>query len=302
MKKTLINFSVRLIKAILPCRINWPHWMLRMGTMRNYKIYHGYSFDLDKPSTFTEKILWYITEYDCTEISKITDKVLFKSYIDRVLGEGKVIEMYGHWDNMSDFKKNWETLPDSFVLKSNIQGSGHCIKIIKDKSKVDCHELFEEVAQWLKPKNTLLDNYVCRMYNSKPQILAEKFMAEFGVQLNDYKFFCFNGTPYCMYVASEQFTTEGGEYPIAFYDLDWNRMNVSYGKHPVKEMPKPIHFEEMKEYARKLSVGYPFVRVDFFDTPEKLYLAELTFSPGGACSPYNPPSFNQQLGDLFVMP
>lgn len=220
----------------------------------------------------------------------------------KVLGEGKVIELYGHWDNIDEFKKDWEALPDTFVLKSNIQGSGHCIKIIKDKANIDYKALVEEISQWLKPKNTLLDNFVCRMYNSKPQILAEKYMEEFGSQLNDYKFFCFNGEPYCMYVASEQFTTDGGEYPIAFYDLEWNQMPVSYGKHPVKEMMKPKHFEQMKEYAKKLSIGYPFVRVDFFDTPEKLYLAELTFSPGGACYAYNPPAFNQQLGDLFIMP
>lgn len=291
----------KLIRDLVPCRIYWPHWLFRKASMRWYKKHHGYSFDLDNPVTFTEKVLWYMCEYDGAEISNITDKVKFKFFIDAKLGGGKTIPLYGYWDNAARFTKDWDRLPKSFVLKSNMQGSGNCIKIIKDKDSYDITEISKLVRDWLKPKNTLLDDYTCRMYNSKPQVLAEKYMEEFDSHLNDYKFFCFNGEPYCMYVASEQFSTDGGEYPIAFYDLNWKRMEVSYGKHPVKDMSKPAHFEEMKEYARVLSKGFPFVRVDFFDTNEKLYLAELTFSPGGACFSYNPPSFNKDLGDRFII-
>lgn len=291
------------IKCCVPLltRLHYPHWLLRLATMRNYKRYHGYAFDLDNPVLFTEKILWYMTEYNqCDQISRITDKVLFKEYVKEHIGDGHTIPMFGHWDNVKDFSRDWEALPDCFVLKSNIQGSGRCIKIIKDKSKVDLGQLLPEIREWLYPANTLHDDYTCRMYNSKPQILAEKYEAEFGEQLNDYKFFCFSGEPYCMYVAQEQFTSKGN-YPISFYDLNWERMPVSYGNHPVGEAKRPKHYEEMLNYAKVLSQGFPFVRVDFFDTNDRLYLAELTFSPGGACYPYKPESFNRELGDKFII-
>ena len=58
----------------------------------------------------------------------------------------------------------------------------------------------------------------------------------------------------------------------------------------------------MLEIVKKLSVGFPFVRVDFFDTEEKLYLAEMTFYPGGGLFRYDPESFNKELGDLFILP
>ncbi len=154
-------------------------------------------------------------------------------------------------------------------------------------------------------ENTLMNSISRHLYWSKPMIIAEKYMSNFDNQLYDYKFFCFNGEPYCMYSAIDQF--EDGKntdaYPIMFYDLDWKKMDVKYGHHPnYADVPKPTHFGEMIVLAKKLSAEFPFLRVDFFDTEDKLYLAELTFDPGGGFTPYYPISFNKQLGDLMPFP
>ena len=58
----------------------------------------------------------------------------------------------------------------------------------------------------------------------------------------------------------------------------------------------------MIEKSKKLSKGFPFIRVDFFDTEEHLWIAEMTLYPGGGFSPYNPNSFNIKLGELFNLP
>lgn len=71
--------------------------------------------------------------------------------------------------------------------------------------------------------------------------------------------------------------------------------------HRTRFIPKPPHFEEMKEIATKLSQDFPFIRVDFFDTPDKLYMAELTFYPGGGLTQYYPVEFNKLLGDMFEL-
>lgn len=70
----------------------------------------------------------------------------------------------------------------------------------------------------------------------------------------------------------------------------------------VTPIPMPAHFNEMKSMASKLSSGFPFVRVDFFDTDEKLYLAEMTFNPGGGFFKYEPDDLNRIMGDLFILP
>lgn len=66
--------------------------------------------------------------------------------------------------------------------------------------------------------------------------------------------------------------------------------------------PKPKHLKQMIEIATKLSKGFPYIRIDFFDTEEKLWLAEMTLYPGGGLSPYEPKSFNKTLGDMFILP
>ena len=286
----------------------WPDSKLVRANMRHYKHRMGYSFDIKTPKTFTEKIQWYKFFYDNPLCPYIVDKVTFKQYIEDKLGSGYTIPMYASWASLQDFENQWFTrggLPKEFCLKANLQSNGRCIKIIHDKDAIDFDLLKAEVSKWFEIEHTLINSADRHFYNSTPQVFAEKYMSNFEGQLFDYKFFCFGGEPFCMYTAIDQF--ENGvntdAYPIMFYDLDWNKMDVKYGHHPNNaDVPKPIHYAEMMEIARKLSKDFPFVRVDFFDTDEKLYLAELTFNPGGGFTPYYPESFNERMGELFVLP
>ena len=150
------------------------------------------------------------------------------------------------------------------------------------------------------PKNTLINSF-CRAYDDAiPRVLAEKYMENVSNQLYDYKVFCFSGMPYCIYVANEHF--EKDDYPITFYDLEWNKLDVKYGTHRIGDMPRPKHINEMIEISKVLSEGFPFLRVDFFDTEEKLYVAELTLYPGGGYTKYEPESFNEIMGEMFALP
>ena len=282
----------------------WSTKQLKKVVMHHYKERMGYSFDIENPVTFTEKIQWYKLYYERDDFANIVDKVLFKQYIADKVGAGYTIPMFGAWDNIEDFEKAWfakdSVIPEEFVLKANLQSDGRNIKIIHNKSSVDFLSLKKEIASWLEVKNTLMNSGDCHFYKSKPMILAEEYMSNFEDQLYDWKFFCFNGKVYCIYVAQDHFGQDGSH--ISFYDVNWNKLDVQYGDHIIGDAPKPIHFDEMKVLAEKLSKGFPFLRVDFFDTDEKLYLAELTFNPGGGFVPYHPESFNKELGDQFILP
>lgn len=270
--------------------------------LKYYKISIGKKCNIFNPVLFTEKIQWYTFFYNNPICPYIVDKVTFKSYIEEKLGSGYTIPMYGSWKSVDEFEKAWfsEILPDEFCLKANLQSDGHNIMIIHNKKITDFSIIKKEIVEWLKPENTLINSFARNFYMSKPQVLAEQYVSNFKDQLYDYKFFCFDGKPYCMYVATEHFMED--DYPITFYDLDWKKINVQYGSHQNSDVPKPIHYEEMKELAGILSKGFPFLRVDFFDTKDKLYIAELTFNPGGGFVPYHPESFNKELGDMFILP
>lgn len=288
--------SGNFVGSVVPVCL-WPKKEFRKMVMERYEKEMGYRFNLNHPVLFTEKVQWYKTCYNMSKIPRITDKVRFKKYIEQRLGKEYVIPLYGHWYTVNGFLRDWDQLPQEFVLKSNLSGDDYGVKVIHEKSKININELKEELYRWLEPLNTCLNSLDFRAYYSFPQILAERFIHGDGADfLTDYKFFCFNGEPYCAYIDNRW----GGT--ITFYDLNFRKLNVQYAHFPNGIDKQPIHWNQMIEVARKLSKGFPMVRVDFYDTNEQLYVGEMTFTPGSGCRPYYPESFNRTLGDLFVLP
>jgi hypothetical protein len=112
----------------------------------------------------------------------------------------------------------------------------------------------------------------------------------------DYKFFCFNGTPFCVQVDSSRYIGHRQN----FFDMEWQQLKVhcSYPEGEGVEMPP--HFQQMKEVASKLSSDSPFVRVDLYDVGGKVYFGELTFYPSSGYGTFHPDSFDYELGEKFT--
>lgn len=279
----------------------WPEEKFIKGVMECYERHMGYTFDINHPVLFTEKLQWYKVFYRRPDFGNITDKYLFKQWVKDHLGDGYTIPCFGVWTNFRDLERDWINLPEEFVLKANLSSDGRGVKVIHKKSETDFKAIKKDFKRYLTVRGSLVNSWDWHFYDSTPKLLAEQYMANFEDQLYDYKFFCFDGKPHCMYVATGHFK-DNSAYPITFYNIDWQPLDVKYGKHGTDRVPKPKHYDEMVVIAEKLSKGFPFVRVDFFDTDDKLYVAELTFAPGGGVTPYNPESFNRELGDLLLLP
>jgi len=289
------------LKRFLPCKNKWPLFLLRSRLMADYKRRYGYKMDIKNPKTFTEKLQWYKLYFKGDGyLERIVDKYLFKDYIKEHLGEGYTIPLLGVWTDINYLEKDWSSLPEEFCLKSTLQSDGNCIKFIHNKSSIQFDTIKKELKEWLNPKKTLINSFCKAYYNATPRILAEEYMQNVKDQLFDYKFFCFDGEPYCIYTAVEHFSEKGST--ITFYDLNWKKLDVQYGNHEVGDLPKPKHFEEMITISKKLSQGFPFIRIDFFNTEDKLLVAEMTLYPGGGLTPYHPKSFDETLGHLFKLP
>lgn len=281
-------------------RRNWPLEKRINGAMDLFEKKQGYRFDINNPRLFTEKVVWYKLFYQRKDMVRLVDKYLFKEYITEKLGEGWVIPLIGVWKNIDALERDWYNLPEEFCLKSTLQSDGLSIKFIHKRSEISFSDIKAEISTWFLPEKTLIDSYCRAYYDATPRVIAEEYKTEIDNQLYDYKFFCFNGEPKYVYVATDHFP--GQLSHISFYDLEWNRLDVRYGEHPNCDVEKPPEFEEMLRVSRVLSEGFPFLRVDFFNPPEKLYVAELTLYPGGGQTPIYPEEFNLHLGDLFVLP
>lgn len=254
-----------------------------------YWIKTGRRLNLKKPVGFNEKLNWLKLHNIHEEYAELVDKLAVREYIKKKLGEKHLIPLLGSWEHFSEI--DFETLPEKFVLKcSHDSGS---VKIITDKKNIDKNELkfFFERRLKVNPYN-LGREYPYKKL--KPRLIAEKFMeSSDGSGLNDYKFFCFDGEPRIMYVATERAV----EARFDFFDMDFTHLNIqNIHDNSDKTIAKPRTFEKMKEIARQLSQGMKFVRVDLYEINGEVYFGEFTFFHGGGFYLFHPDEWEQRLG------
>lgn len=67
-----------------------------------------------------------------------------------------------------------------------------------------------------------------------------------------------------------------------FFDLEtWQPLPIQRkGTTTVPNIPKPERLADMIRIAEMLAEGIPLLRVDFYATEDRLYVGEMTFSPG----------------------
>ena len=189
-------------------------------------------------------------------------------------------EIYGSWNNVSEI--DWESLPDSFVLKTN-HACGQFF-LIKNKKDVNKYKIFNKFNEWLNVKYGYRSAQL-HYTRIKPCIIAEKLLVNKSApeeSIIDYKIWCFHGVPECIIVV---FNRTRNDYFLSMYDVNWNNismrtLNVNSIHFSGMDVPKPKSFDKMIDSAKKLSEGIPQVRVDFYDIDGKAVFGEMTFSTG----------------------
>jgi hypothetical protein len=260
-----------------------------------YKIKTGGRLNLKNPTTFCDKQNWLKLHDIHSEYTQLVDKIGVREHIAQVLGEEFLFPVYGVWEKFDDI--DFEQLPEKFVLKCN-HDSGS-VKVITDKAVMDRNELKKFFDARMK-----MNSYVFgREYpykDVKPLIFAEKYMTPDNAEdINDYKFFCFNGKPEIMFIATERST----DVKFDFFDMDFNHLDI-IRSHPNSDKPisKPEKFDELKVIATKLASQKKFVRIDLYDINDQIYFGEYTFFPGGGFQLFQPPQWEKQLGDWINLP
>lgn len=256
--------------------------------------------DLKHPRSFTEKLQWLKLYYRVPEYSIMVDKLLVKSYVANIIGEEHIIPTLFSWESVDDIQK--DKLPNQFVLKWN-HDSGSIV-ICKDKSKFD----FNGAKNKLKVGQRRNGFWYGREWpykNVKPMLIAEKFIVpknNFSFSdLMDYKFFCFNGKVKFFKVDFGRFVDHRANYYSPKGEL------LPFGEivcppNPEADISLPTSFSTMIEFAEKLAIGMPFVRVDFYDVDGHVYFGEITFYPGSGFAPYTSSIWDNRIGDLLKLP
>lgn len=255
-----------------------------------FRLSMGHKLDLKNPQTYNEKLQWLNLYYRNPLLSKLADKAEVKNYVRELIGDEYVIKNYGVWNSFDEI--DFDKLPSQFVLKTTHDSGG--IVICKDKSKLDLDKARKKI-NWHLKRNLF---YVYREWaykHIKPRIIAEEFLVdESKVELKDYKFFCFNGEPKAMFIATGR---QAGNTMFDFYDINFNHLNTVQGyPQSGKILEKPKNYALMVELATKLSKGFPQVRVDFYNIDGKVVFGEYTFCHFAGLEPFHPQKWDYEFG------
>ncbi|MBO6193569.1 MAG: glycosyl transferase [Clostridiales bacterium] len=252
----------------------------------------GKHLNLKSPVTFCDKQNWLKLNDIHPEYTELVDKTKVAAYIYQKTGKYMTFPILGIWNSYDEI--DFDSLPERFVLKCN-HDSGS-VKVIHDKNKID-HKIMKAFYDSRMRINTYVLGREYPYKNVKPLIFAEKYMTPVGCDdIEDYKFFCFNGKPTIMFVATDR----SSDCKFDFYDMDFNHLDIE-NIHPQsgRIIEKPACFEEMKRIASLLSQGMRFVRIDLYEIEGKIYFGEFTFFHGGGFWPLSPDKWEYDLGALL---
>lgn len=162
--------------------------------------------------------------------------------------------------------------------------------------KIDPESYDEYLGSLMKLSENNRGGVKCRVTASRIE-----YTSIYGYEeLQDYKFFSFNGK-------------------VQFFKIDWGRFVEHHANYystsgellPFGEKglePDPIHVEimpdnlsEMIEIAENLSRGFKFLRVDLYNVKGKIYFGELTFYPAAGMGAFVPDEWDERLGELIII-
>ncbi len=221
----------------------------------------------------------------------LADKVAVRDYVAGK-GLGSILtKIYGVWDDAE--KIDFSALPKGFALKCNHSCATNII--CQDKSSLDIDEAKNKLNKWLKQKHPIrFEQHYRRI---KPLIYCEELIPfnDDGSFPADYKIHCAGGVPVFIQCCFERTSGDAGRRVI--YDTKWNNLHyvINDVHYSDDDCDRPPHLREMLEDAAILSKGLEYVRVDFYDTPQRVIFGEMTLTPMGGWLSY----FKQEALDIM---
>jgi len=221
----------------------------------------------------------------------LADKYKVREYVAQKGLQHILTELFGVWDDAK--KIDFDLLPEKFALKLNHSCAMNIV--CDEKKKLDTVEVIKQLNIWLVRKHPIA--FESHYNKIKPLIIGEEFISDgSGVFPMDYKIHCAHGEPIFIQLAYDRNENSPGRRII--YDTNWNNLHYVIENdyhYEIHNVPRPIHLEEMLNYASILSKGLDYARVDFYDTNERVIFGEITLTPMGGWLSY----FTQEALDLM---
>lgn len=262
-----------------------------------YEYYSGKKLDLSNPTDFNQKIQWLKVYYRVPVLHQLVDKYAVREYVKEKVGDKYLNNLIAVYNKPSEV--NYDTLPTKFVLKAT--HGYHFNILVQDKALLNKTKARLRMEKWMRKDQYTRGGLEWAYKGIKPRFIVEEYLTEIGKNdINDYKFFCFNGEPKFLHVDIDR----GTKHLRAYYDMDWNKLPIKHDSIGfIKgETDKPENFQEMVTVVRKLASTFPFVRVDLYNLNGKIIFGEMTFYPADGRLEFKPDEYNKLIGDYITLP
>lgn len=264
-----------------------------------YRRIFNQELNLSPPLTLNEKINYRMI-FDCDFfLTIIADKIAVRNYVEMMVGDKYLVPLLAVFDRIN--LRNFEELPDSFVIKCN-HDSGSSI-ICHDKNEIDKRELVSHFNHRLR-MNPYYTNREWQYKNIQPKILVERKLNVFEGKNQDitpemFRVHCFHKKP--MYIEADFTCVNGREY-VNIYDTDWvlQPFTLGYGNTPYN-IDRPPSLINIVDIAAKLASDLDYCRVDLMVENERVYFSEITLTPESGQLKFHPAEWDLRLGSLWDM-
>lgn len=270
-----------------------------------------------RPVTFTEKVRYKMLRDRRPLQVVFADKAAVRTHVAAVVGEQHLPRLVALLDDPAGLAGL--DLPRECVVKPT-HGSGACV-VVSDAAPADAR-LPEPRWGWtyahVRPEHAdpavlqaIAAGWCSKRYGRGPnhewaygqvraRVLVEELLVgpDGGVPA-DLKLFVMSGRVRFAQVDGGRF----GTHLQDFFDRDWRPLPMT-GGHPRSPVPpaRPERYEEAVALAERLGAATDFVRVDLFCLPDRVVVGELTSSPAGGDSPFDPPEWDAAFGAPWTVP
>lgn len=262
-----------------------------------YRKIMGKPLKLDPPSTFNEKIEW-LKLYkwpDDPLAAQCADKLRVRDYVSKKGCAQYLNGLYASWGSAEEII--WEELPQQFVMKCN-HGCGYNI-ICSCKDTLDIGATTKQLQKWMNEDFSLVSGEL-HYAPIERKIICERYL---GKDIEDYKFFCFDGVPKFFYI-SRNVDGDFHNMRADFFNSDGSKAAFSRTDHRSFDTPPhiPENLDEMLVLSHRLSEDFPFARIDLFNVEGKIFFSEITLTPSAGQMPLSPAEWDEKIGEWLTLP
>ena len=223
-----------------------------------------FELDIENPKTLSDKMTFCDIYYNFN--TALFRKDTAKKEVTKILKTDKYcVPTYQVCESVDDIDF-YSLVGKSFVIKPNNKASSHGVFIQKKPLKTTEIQLY---------KDMLKDN---RYIRSTKRIVVEMYIGAKNSKqeyMTDYKFWCFNGKPFCVLVIDQRSVKEHKKQSN-FYDTEFHKIALRK-KNDLeisRKISKPKNFKTMVDIASKIAKNMPCVRVDLYNVNGKIYFGE----------------------------